>query len=347
MEHQRLTNKEVKKKNRNQIFRYICTHGTVSNPDIVSDLHLSLPTVTNTTRELLESGLLRDLGEMQSTGGRRARALCAASDYRFSIGLDITRNHLGILLLNLIGDIIKHERIQLGFSRSSAYFSEVCQKIDAFLLETEISEEQILGLGISLPGIVNPVQKMITYSHALGVRDLPFWEIQSSFPWHCTFLNDANAGAFAEGIGSDLPSSFFYLSLSNTVGGAIFHDGNLLPGDAYCSARLLSDLSGGRLEDFFLGLQQNNPDYRSVWDTYLKHLAVVINNLHMLLDYDIVLGGYVGSFLTPWLDTIRHLVAERNTFEDDGSFVKLCTYQTGAAAYGAAMDVMEEFLRTV
>ena len=98
MEHQRLTNKEVKKKNRNQIFRYICTHGTVSNPDIVSDLHLSLPTVTNTTRELLESGLLRDLGEMQSTGGRRARALCAASDYRFSIGLDITRNHLGILL---------------------------------------------------------------------------------------------------------------------------------------------------------------------------------------------------------------------------------------------------------
>lgn len=141
MEHQRLTNKEVKKKNRNQIFRYICTHGTVSNPDIVSDLHLSLPTVTNTTRELLESGLLRDLGEMQSTGGRRARALCAASDYRFSIGLDITRNHLGILLLNLTGDIIKYERIQLGFSRSSAYFSEVCQKIDDFLLETEISGE--------------------------------------------------------------------------------------------------------------------------------------------------------------------------------------------------------------
>ena len=67
----------------------------------------------------------------------------------------------------------------------------------------------------------------------------------------------------------------------------------------------------------------------------------------MILDYDIVLGGYVGSFLSPWLDTIRRLVAEYNTFEDDGSFVKLCTYQTGAAAYGAAMDVMEEFLRTV
>ena len=225
MEHQRLTNKEVKKKNRNQIFRYICTHGTVSNPDIVSDLHLSLPPVTNPTRELLESGLLRDLGEMQSTGGRRARALCAASDYRFSIGLDITRNHLGILLLNLTGDIIKYERMQLGFSRSSAYFSEVCQKIDDFLLETEISGEQILGLGISLPGIVDPVQKMITYSHALGVRDLLFSEIQSYFPWHCTFLNDANAGAFAEGI-VDVPG--YLPGIKQELGGIIRHGAKML-----------------------------------------------------------------------------------------------------------------------
>lgn len=117
--------------------------------------------------------------------------------------------------------------------------------------------------------------------------------------------------------------------------------------DAYCSARVLSDLSGGRLEDFFLGLQQNNPEYRSVWNTYLEHLAVVINNLHMILDYDIVLGGYVGSFLSPWLDTIRQLVTERNTFDSDGSFVKLCTYHTGAAAYGAAMNVMEGFVQMI
>lgn len=94
------------------------------------------------------------------------------------------------------------------------------RKLMIFSWKRRFPENQILSLGISLPGIVDPVQKMITYSHALGVRDLPFGEMQSYFPWHCTFLNDANAGAFAEGIGSDLPSSFFYLSLSNTVGGA-------------------------------------------------------------------------------------------------------------------------------
>lgn len=375
MEHQKLTNKEVKKKNRNQIFRYICTHGTVSNPDIAADLHLSLPTVTNTTRELLETGLLEDLGEMKSTGGRRARALCAASDYRFAIGLDITKNHLGILLLNLTGEILKYERIQLAFSRTSSYFLEVSEKIALFLKDTSVVKNRILGIGISIPGIVDPLQEKVTYSHALGIRDLPFSEIACHFPWPCTFFNDANAGAFAEGNGAEYPSSFFYLSLSNTVGGALFHHGQLLPGnafrcgeaghmtlipngntcycgkrgcvDAYCSARVLSDLSHGRLEDFFAGLKLGTIDYVSAWDTYLDHLSIVINNLHMILDYDIVLGGYVGSFLSPWLPRIRQLVSERNTFEENGDFVKVCTYQVGAAAYGAAMDVMEQFLRTI
>ncbi|WP_300565924.1 hypothetical protein [uncultured Acetatifactor sp.] len=42
------------------------------------------------------------------------------------------------------------------------------------------------------------------------------------FPYPCHFLNDANAGAYAEGFHGDETERFFYLSLSNTVGGAIF-----------------------------------------------------------------------------------------------------------------------------
>ena len=34
MDKKKITNMEVKKKNRNEVFRYICKQGTVSNPDI-------------------------------------------------------------------------------------------------------------------------------------------------------------------------------------------------------------------------------------------------------------------------------------------------------------------------
>ena len=94
MEKTKITNMEVKKKNRNHIYRYICKCETVSNPDISYALKLSLPTVTQNTKELLELGLIRETGELQSTGGRRAKALAAVADYRLAAGLDITQNHI-------------------------------------------------------------------------------------------------------------------------------------------------------------------------------------------------------------------------------------------------------------
>ena len=69
-----ITNIEVKKNNRNRIFRYICKHDRVSNPDIAYALQISLPTVIQNTKELIERRLVEEAGEMQSTGGRRAKA---------------------------------------------------------------------------------------------------------------------------------------------------------------------------------------------------------------------------------------------------------------------------------
>ena len=67
------TNRAVRRENRNRIFRYICKHGRSSNPAIASALKMSLPTVLQNTRELLACGILRDAGELDSTGGRKAK----------------------------------------------------------------------------------------------------------------------------------------------------------------------------------------------------------------------------------------------------------------------------------
>ena len=54
MDKKKVTNMEVKKQNRNRVFRYICRNGTVSNPDIAHEMNMSLPTVTQITKELIE-----------------------------------------------------------------------------------------------------------------------------------------------------------------------------------------------------------------------------------------------------------------------------------------------------
>ena len=73
MDKKKITNMEVKKKNRNEVFGYICKQGTVSNPDISYNMKISLPTVTQITKEMTAEGLLEEKGELKSTGGRRAK----------------------------------------------------------------------------------------------------------------------------------------------------------------------------------------------------------------------------------------------------------------------------------
>lgn len=370
-----ITNMEVKKNNRNRIYRYICKCKTVSNPDISYALKISLPTVTQNTKELIEMGLVEETGELQSTGGRRAKALSAAAGYRLAVGIDITQNHIGILLADLAGTILKYDRINFPFRRTQDYFDGVSGKLEEFLKTAAAGPERILGIGISFPGIVNLRKQEITNSHALGVSALSFAEVSGCFAYPCFFLNDANAGAYAEGVRFEETDSFFYLSLSNTVGGAIFHDGQLMQGrefrcgeaghmtvvpdgracycgksgclDAYCSAKFLAEPGGGRLEDFFAGLEREEPEFVRAWEEYMKYLSIAVNNLHMVLDCDIVLGGYVGSYLEAHMGEIRKKVAERNTFSGDGSFVRPCNYKVGAAALGAALQVIETFIEQI
>ena len=75
MESKKITNKEVKRKNRNRIYRYLRKGGICSNPDIAYELNLSLPTVTQNTKELLEMGLIEEKGELESTEERQKHCL--------------------------------------------------------------------------------------------------------------------------------------------------------------------------------------------------------------------------------------------------------------------------------
>ena len=375
MDKKKITNIEVKKKNRNEVFRYICRQGTVSNPDISYNMQISLPTATQITKELLAEGLLEEKGELQSTGGRMAKALSAVIGARLAVGLDITKNHITLLLTNIVGEILKYERIYQPYVTEDDYYQKVNERLEFFLDESGTDREKILGVGISFPGIIDLDKKVITYSHILGVEAIPFASVSRFFSYPCFFFNDANAGAYAEGFHGDEAEQFFYLSLSNTVGGAIYSRNELIQGkrfrcgevghmtvvmdgencycgkkgclDAYCAAWRLSEAADGKLEQYFRLLDEKDAEAVRIWDSYTDYLAVAVNNIHMVLDCDIVLGGYVGSCMGAYLQGLWEKVAQRNTFGEKDPFVKVCHYQVAAAALGAALKVIETFVSQI
>jgi len=284
--------------------------------------------------------------------------------------VDVTRSHVSLVCVNLKGELCCHERLTMPFAPTSDYTDALKTAVDDFCQRHALPCERILGAGLSLPGILS--NDTLAYSHALGVRDFPLETFRRSLRFPILAVNDANAAALAEKNLLDPHAHMIYLSLSNSVGGAIFVDGQLFEGDhgrsgefghmpvvpdgrvCYCgkqgcydgygSALLLSTPYAGRLEEFFAALSSGDQQASDLWSTYRRYLALMCNHLRMAFDTTVMLGGYVGAFLEPWLEQIRHDASVLNTFDGDGQYICCCRYKTEAAATGAALMHIERYL---
>lgn len=382
----RASNIEVKKINRNKIFRYVNKYERVSKPDISAQLGISMPTVLQNINELMKQGLVHEVGEFESTGGRKATAIAPVRGSYYALGIDITGNHIGLVITDLSGDVLKHKRIYKPFSNDRKYYKEMADIALEFKDEEIDEDKKFLGVGISIPGIVDTRSKKIQYSHALNLTNIESERFCEYIPYPCILINDANAAGFAEMYHYDKCFNAVYLSLSNSVGGAIiverqsylsdsaiadklylgdnlrggeFGHVTLIPNgnkcycgkrgcfDVYCSAKTLSQYTDGKLEKFFQEIESGNKNLLKIWENYISCLAIGINNLRMIFDCTIILGGYVGSYIEPFISRVKEEVAILNTFEMDASYIKPCRYRVEASALGAALQHIEAFLCTV
>lgn len=386
MEKIKANNMEVKRINRNQIFRYVNKYEKVSKPDIASNLKISMPTVLQNVKELMEQGLICEVGAFESTGGRKAKVISPIQSARYAIGIDITQNHISFALTNLSGKVIRHTRMYKPFKNEDSYFEELGQLSKVFLEECDIDKDLFLGYGVSIPGIVSPDNKMIAFSHVLDIRDVPSYRFSKFLDYPCYFINDANAAGLAEVYNSKKQYTAVYLSLSNSVGGTIIQPKNnysdcfdvreklylgdnwrsgefghttLIPGgdkcycgkqgcfDVYCSAKKLSQKTDGKLEAFFKALKNGNKEFEKLWEEYLGYLAIEVNSLRMIFDCNIIIGGYVGSFIEPYLERLQEKVSQLNTFSQEENYIQPCCYQVEASALGAAILHIESFISTI
>ena len=61
---------ERKNKARRKILHFMLNKESTTKSDVAKGLDLSMPTVLSNINELMETGLVVEVGEMESTGGR-------------------------------------------------------------------------------------------------------------------------------------------------------------------------------------------------------------------------------------------------------------------------------------
>ncbi|NLJ30528.1 MAG: ROK family transcriptional regulator [Clostridiales bacterium] len=364
---------EIKRMNKVRIANYIFKQGHASKVDIAYSLGLSMPTVLQNIKELVETGVVEEIGEYQSTGGRKAKTFSIVADSCYAVGVDITAHHVGLVLVDAKGMILLDRRTKKHYEDSLPYYQELCEITERFIEQNVRDTGKIIGVGVSIPGIIDRQQEILIQSHALKVSNVSLKKMHQFLPYRLKFDNDANCAAYTE-LSSE-NRNVIYLSLNNTVGGAIIYNGKLLEGDnfksgefghmiivpdgkrcycgktgcvdCYCSALVLSSHTDGNLERFFDRLKNGDPVLRQVWDQYLQYLALTVSNLRMVFDCDIILGGYVGGYVQDYLIELNQLVMELNKFDYDASYIRCGKYQMAASAYGIAMRFIQQFYETL
>lgn len=376
MKDQKVNTMELKRLNRSKIFHYLYQKEPQSKQDIAYALHMSFPTVAQNIRELQEQKLIMDAGMFESTGGRKAQAIVFNPDVHYAVGLDVTRNHIGGVVVDLGGNIKISMREKCPFENTAEYYKRIAGFTNGMVDGLGIEREKVLGVGIAVPAIVSADHTRMTYSPLLGMEtgDLASFEADIDYP--CVLCNDANSAGFAETWNKGEIGDMIYLSLNNSVGGCIilnnvvntgknqrggeFGHITIVPNgkrcycgqrgcmDVYCNAKILAGSAGGNLEQFFSELRGGSEKHLKIWREYLTHLATGVNDLRMAFDCDVVIGGYVGACMSEEeIDGLRALAAERNTFERDGSYIKACNYKSEATAVGAALHYIDLFLKSV
>lgn len=346
-------------------------HGDTSKVELAKQLNLSMPTVLSNVNELIETGLVTEKGELESTGGRKAVLIGLKNDYRYAIGVDITAHHLGIVLVDLGGEVLKQERIRMKFDAELSYYVQLAEELKK-IYEPQIDSGKILGVGISLPGIINQKEQLLVKSHALGLKNYSLKMIEQILTMPVYYENDANAAMLAEN--PQRLKNSIYLSLNNTLGGAVCIDGTLFTGqnrragefghmilvpggkkcycgkcgcaDAYCAASVLTQGGKNKLEEFMESIQ-TDAKANAVWEEYLENLAILISNLRMSYDTDIILGGEVGGYLPDYMVELGRKIFKYNLFDDDLSYLKNCSYRKEASAVGVAKQFFWKIMETI
>lgn len=368
---------ERRRQTRSSIFHYIYdSPAHCSKQDIARDLNLSLPTVYQNVAELEEAGLIEYTGPLQAAEGRPAMLLQPVAGARCSVGISITGHLLRFIAVNLMFKEIAHKEVPHELTIGGPeYATFVTAQLGQFIAENRINPDSVLGVGITVPGVVLPGSTTVSYSPTLSLRNLSLQNVIDLIPYPVRVENDGNSGGFGEWVTGSERRDMAFISLSSGVGGAVFVNGSqylggnfrsgefghtcLRPGgkkcacgkrgcfEAYCSSDRLSEDLGITAGEFFKGLKAGNNDYEKIWDEYRRNLATEIHNIRMALDCEVVLGGIVADYLEPYLQEIKELVAEGDPFEAKCNYLRTARDSRYCDILGAALGFIGEFLEEI
>ncbi|MBX6386752.1 MAG: ROK family protein, partial [Microbispora sp.] len=172
---QRRTVRDIRRGNRAVLLRALYFSGPTSRNDLTARTGLSAATVSTMTADLLGENIVIEAGQVESDGGRPRVLLRVNPEYGFAVGVDVAETHVRVGLF----DLEMTERAKVDYMlRPARHDPELVARhilsgVEVVLSDAGVSPEQVLGVGVGVPGIVEPGADGVIHAKTFGWDGVP------------------------------------------------------------------------------------------------------------------------------------------------------------------------------
>ncbi|RXJ74727.1 transcriptional regulator [Veronia nyctiphanis] len=223
----------VKQLNGAAVYRLIDLEGPISRIQIADASSLAPASVTKITRQLLERGLIKEVAQQASTGGRRAISLKTESAPFHALAIRLGRDNIELALFDLSGKLLTQYSESFDYHDQTSLMDGLYRHITDFLNEHRDLVRELVAISISLPGLVDAVAGVVEYMPNIDVDNLKMSQlIGDKFAVECYIGNDTRCKALAEhyfGASKHYQDSIL-VSVHNGTGAGIIVNGQVFLG---------------------------------------------------------------------------------------------------------------------
>jgi len=207
--------------------------GPVTRGELASRTGLTPPAIANITNRLLKHQLILKAGRRHGARGQPATKFVINPDSCFSIGLNVDRDHVTLVVLDFVGKVRARASREIPFAKPATVRTFYQRSIERLLTKAAIRRDRLIGVGVAFPDDISRAHlpdQPADYAAWASVRVDDLLRDVLGIP---IFIeNDAAAAAIGEmqfGSGQKY-RSFFYLLVTAALGGGLVADGTYIRG---------------------------------------------------------------------------------------------------------------------
>lgn len=234
MKSEKSTSQYIKECNINRIFHIIRKENGISRVEIAKKMNLSQTSVGRSVAELIEAGYIMEGENVGNSVGRQRTLLHVVPSKVLGIGIYLQPEKLDAGLVDVAGNILVQKSYKLQGTNTDYVVEQIKIAIDSILnLLPDDKIENLLGIGVSVPGTVNYKTGIVMNAPSFHWRSLNLGNLlKSCYPYHIIVDNDVTSFAKAQRLlnTAEDPNQFLVIHLGNGVAIAEMHDGKLIRG---------------------------------------------------------------------------------------------------------------------